>query len=131
MVVVNAVTKVEVQTERVWKRAGEMGVSRVVAVNMLDRERAVFAEALAALKARFGDEVVAIGLPIGEEAGFSGVVDLVDMKAYMYSGGAAKPTEAAIPEELKAAAAEAREALLDRVAESDDALLEKYLEGTS
>jgi elongation factor G len=130
LVVVNAVTKVEVQTERVWKRAKEIGVSRVVAVNMLDRERAVFSEAVAALKHRFGDEVVAIGLPIGEEAGFKGVIDLVDMKAYMYSGTAAKATEEAIPEELKEAAAQAREALLDRVAESDDALLEKYLEGT-
>jgi elongation factor G len=129
LVVVNAVTKVEVQTERVWKRAKEIGVSRVVALNMLDRERAVFGEAIAALKARFGDGVVAIGLPIGEEAGFKGVVDLVDMKAYMYSG-TAKPTEGPIPDELKEAAAQGREALLDRAAESDDALLEKYLEGT-
>jgi len=61
--VVNAVTRVEVQTERLWKRATDMGVSRVVAVNMMDRERAYFMEAVAALKARFGDEVVALALP--------------------------------------------------------------------
>lgn len=130
LMVVNAVTKVEVQTERVWKRAVDMGVSRVVAVNMMDRERAYFGEALAALQARFGDGVVALGLPIGEEAGFHGVVDLLAMKAYVYSGGAGKGAEQPIPDELQAAAEEAREKLVDRVAEADDALLEKYLEGS-
>ncbi len=63
-----------------------MGVSRVVAVNMMDRERAYFAEVLAALRARFGDEAVAMALPIGEEAAFNGMVDLIAMKAYTYSG---------------------------------------------
>lgn len=130
LMVVNAVTKVEVQTERVWKRAVDMGVSRVVAANMMDRERAYFGEALAALQARFGDGVVALGLPIGEEAGFHGVVDLLAMKAYVYSGGAGKGAEQPIPDELQAAAEEAREKLVDRVAEADDALLEKYLEGS-
>ena len=130
LMVVNAVTRVEVQTERLWKRATDMGVSRVVAVNMMDRERAYFMEAVAALKARFGDEVVALALPIGEEAGFKGMVDLLTMKAYVYSGGAGKATEQAIPEDMQAAAEEARESLVDRVAEADDALLEKYLEGT-
>jgi elongation factor G len=130
LVVVNAVTKVEVQTERMWKRARDMGVSRVVAINMMDRERANFGEALQAVRARFGDEAVAIALPIGEEAGFKGLVDLVAMKAYTYSGGTGKGSEGPIPDDLKQAADEAREALVDRVAESDDALLEKYLEGT-
>jgi elongation factor G len=129
LMVVNAVSKVEVQTERVWKRAVDMGVSRVVAVNMMDRERAYFSEALAALQARFGDSVVALGLPIGEEADFHGVVDLLTMKAYTYSGGAGKGAEQPIPDDLQAAAEEARERLVDRVAEADDALLEKYLEG--
>lgn len=130
LVVVNAVTKVEVQTERIWRRATEMGVSRVVAVNMMDRERAHFGEAVKALRERFGDEVVALALPIGEEAGFKGVVDLIDMKAYTYSATTGKGTEGPIPADLQAAAEEAREALVDRVAEADDALLEKYLEGT-
>ncbi|MBN1321862.1 MAG: elongation factor G [Thermoleophilia bacterium] len=129
LVVVNAVAKVEVQTERLWKRARDMGVARMVAVNMMDRERAYFGEVMETLKARFGGEAVAIALPIGEEAGFKGVVDLIAGKAYTYSGNAGKGTEGAIPDELKEAAAEAREALVDRVAESDDALLEKYLEG--
>ncbi len=129
VMVVNAVTKVEVQTERIWKRAAEMGVSRVVALNMMDRERAFFGEALSALQARFGDEIVALGLPIGEEADFKGVVDLLKMKAYTYSGAAPKATEAAIPDDMQDAAQEARDKLVDRVAEADDALLEKYLEG--
>ena len=128
VMVVNAVTKVEVQTERIWKRAGEAGVSRVVAVNMMDRERADFNEAMEALQARFGDEVVALGLPIGSEADFKGVVDILRMKAYVYSGGA-KATEQDIPGDMQDAAGEAREKLVDRVAEADDALLEKYLEG--
>jgi elongation factor G len=129
LVVLNAVAKVEVQTERIWKRAKDMGVSRVVAVNMMDRERADFAEALAALKARFGDEAVAVGLPVGSEAGFKGVVDLISMKAYTYSGTTGKGAEGPIPDDMADAATAAREALVDRVAEADDALLEKYLEG--
>jgi elongation factor G len=129
LVVVNGVTKVEVQTERLWKRARDMGVSRVVAANMMDRERAYFGEVLEALHGRLGDEAVAVALPIGEEAGFQGVVDLLTMKAYTYKGGAAKGAEGPIPDDLKAAAADAREKLVDQVAESDDALLEKYLEG--
>jgi elongation factor G len=129
LMVVNAVAKVEVQTERIWKRAIEMGVSRVVAVNMMDRERAYFGEALEALRKRFGDEVVAVALPIGEEADFKGLVDLIDMKAYTYSGTTGKGSPGPVPAELQAAAEAARETLVDRVAEADDALLEKYLEG--
>jgi len=129
LMAVNAVTKVEVQTERLWKRAKDMGVSRVVAVNMMDRERADFGEAVDALKARFGDEVVAVALPIGHEAGFKGLVDLVAMKAHTYSGVTGRSTEGPVPDDLHDAAAEARETLVDRVAEADDALLEKYLEG--
>jgi len=130
LMVVNAVTRVEVQTERVWKRATDMGVSRVVAVNMMDRERAHFGETVQALRGRFGDEVVAIALPIGEEAGFKGVVDLINMKAYTYSGTTGKGTEGPVPADLQAAADTAREALVDRVAEADDVLIEKYLDGT-
>src|SRR5512139_3820993 len=115
LMLVNAVTKVEVQTERLWKRARDLGVSRVAAVNMMDRERADFSEAVAALRTRFGDEVVAVALPIGHEAGFKGVVDLVTMKAYTYSGTAGKAVEGPIPDDLASAAADAREKLVDRV----------------
>lgn len=129
LVVVNAVTKVEVQTERMWRRAVQMDVPRIVAVNMMDRERAHFGEAVDALRSRFGDEVVAVALPIGEEAGFNGVVDLIDMKAYTYSGTTGTGTVGPFPADVQAAAEEARETLVDRVAEVDDVLLEKYLDG--
>lgn len=129
LMVVNAVTKVEVQTERLWKRARDMSISRVVAVNMMDRERAYFGEVLAALKDHFGEEAVAVALPIGEEAEFRGLVDLITMKAYTYSGNGGKGSEVPIPEDMKEAVEEAREGLVERVAEADDALLEKYLEG--
>jgi elongation factor G len=129
LMVVNAVARVEVQTERIWKRAVDMGVSRIVAINMMDRERAYFGETLAALQDRFGDSVVALGLPIGEETEFHGVVDLLAMKAYVYSEGAGKGTEQPIPDDLVTAAEEAREKLVDCIAEADDALLERYLEG--
>ena len=129
LVAVNAVTKVEVQTERVWKRAKELGVARIAAVNMMDKERADFGEAVEALSKRFGDEVVAIGLPIGKESGFNGIVDLVSLKAYSYAGAAARGTEVPIPADMQDAVSKGRDALMDRVAEADDALLEKYLEG--
>jgi elongation factor G len=129
LMTVNAVTKVEVQTERLWKRAKELGVARVVAVSMMDRERADFADAVAALKKRFGDEVVAVALPIGKEGGLNGVVDLVSLKAYTYGGSAGKGTEVPIPTDMQDAVTKARETLIDRVAEADDALLEEYLNG--
>jgi elongation factor G len=129
LVVINAVAKVEVQTERVWKRAVELGTSRVAVVNMMDRERADFGEAVEVLRARFGDEVVPMALPIGREGDFAGLVDLLTMKAYSYEGSGLKGKEGAIPDEMSAEVDKAREMLIDRIAESDDALLEKYLEG--
>jgi len=129
LMLVNAVAKVEVQTERLWRRAVELGVARLVAVNMMDRERADFDDALAALTDRFGDGVVPVALPIGKEHEFSGLVDLVHMKAYTYPDTSGKAKETTIPADLTEAAATARELLVERVAESDDALIEKYLEG--
>ncbi len=126
---INAVAKVEVQTERLWKRATELGVSRMAAVNMLDRERAYFGEAVDALRDRLGSGVVAVHLPIGEEGGFKGVVDVVAMKAYLYSDSSGKSQESEIPAELAAEAEAARERLVEAVAEVDDVLTEKYLEG--
>ena len=129
LLVVNAVNKVEVQTERVAKRAKDLGVCRVVAVNMLDKERSDFDETVVALKERFGDEVVPAAIPVGKEGDLGAVIDLVTMKALTYSGSAAKGSEGEIPADQKDAALAARESLIDRVAEADDALLEKYLDG--
>jgi elongation factor G len=130
VVVVNGVMGVEVHTERLWQRADDEGLARLVFVNMLDRERADFFRALASLQEAFGNHVVATEIPIGSEHEVSGVVDLIDMKAFTYEGSdRGSATEAAVPEELSAQAEEYREKLMDEVAENSDELMERYLEG--
>ena len=86
VVVVNAVMGVEVHTERLWRRANAEGLSKLVYVNMLDRERADFFRTLESLKAAFGPHVVATEIPIGAEHELRGVIDLIDMKAFVYEG---------------------------------------------
>ncbi|MEA2228228.1 MAG: elongation factor [Solirubrobacteraceae bacterium] len=132
--VVNAVMGVEVTTARLWQRAEELDLARMVFVNMLDRERADFFRTLESLKAAFGAHVVATEIPIGTEHEVRGVIDLVDMKAYEYGDPDAPPTrddcrEIPIPDELRAQAEEYRENLMDEVAEVSDTLMERYLEG--
>src|SRR5919205_1256085 len=128
--VVNAVMGVEVSTSRLWARAEELDLARMVYVNMLDRERADFFRTLESLKAAFGPHVVATEIPIGTEHEFRGLIDLIDMKAYEFAGsdrGNAK--EIPIPDDLADRAQEYREKLMDEVAENSDALMERYLEG--
>jgi elongation factor G len=125
--VVNGVLGVEVGTQRLWQRAAELGVARLIFVNMLDRERADFFRTLDALKNAFGPHVVATEIPIGSEHETRGVIDLVDMKAYQYADDGC--TEIPIPDDLEALAQEYREKLMDEVAENSDALMERYLEG--
>jgi elongation factor G len=128
--VVNAVMGVEVSTQRLWERAAELGVARLIYVNMLDRERADFFRALESLKAAFGQHVVATEIPIGSEHETNGLIDLVDMKAYEYNGaGKDNCKEIPIPEDLQALAEEYREKLMDEVAENSESLMERYLEG--
>jgi elongation factor G len=128
--VVNAVMGVEVNTTRLWQRAEEFDLARMVFVNMLDRERADFFRTLESLKSVFGPHAVATEIPIGSEHEVRGVIDLVDMKAYEYSGDSRENcTEIPIPDELQAQAEEYREKLMDEVAEVSDALMERYLEG--
>src|SRR4051794_29525730 len=100
--VVNAVMGVEVGTERLWERAEQLGLARLIYVNMLDRERAHFFRALDSLKQAFGQHVVATEIPIGAEHELEGLVDLIDMKAFRYDGaerGSAQEME--IPEGLR------------------------------
>src|ERR1700712_2043369 len=100
--VVNAVMGVEVHTTRLWQRAAELDLARLVFVNMLDRERADFFRTLEALKSAFGPHVVATEIPIGSEHEVSGVIDLVDMKAYRYEGASRDNcTEISMPEDLQ------------------------------
>src|SRR4051795_12813463 len=128
--VVNAVMGVEVTTARLWQRAEELDLARMVFVNMLDRERADFFRTLDSLKAAFGAHVVATEIPIGSEHEVRGVIDLVDMKAYEYDGDGRENCKAIpIPDELVAQAEEYREKLMDEVAEVHEDLMERYLEG--
>ncbi len=130
VVVVNAVMGVEVHTERLWQRADQEGLARLVFVNMLDRERADFFRSLDSLKEAFGPHVVATEIPVGTEHEVRGVVDLIDMKAFTYEGeGRGSSTESEIPDELRPQAEEYREKLMDEVAENSDELMERYLEG--
>jgi elongation factor G len=128
--VINAVMGLEVHANRLWQRAAELDMARLVFVNMLDRERADFFRALESLKSAFGPHVVATEIPIGSEHEVSGVIDLVDMKAYRYEGaGRENCSRIEIPAELLDQAQEYREKLMDEVAENSDALMERYLEG--
>jgi elongation factor G len=128
--VVNGVMGAEVSTRRLWARAEELDIARLLFVNMLDRERADFFRTLASLKDAFGPHVVATEIPIGAEHELRGVVDLVDMKAYEYEGDSRDNCrEIPIPDELVAIAQEYRENLMDEVCEVSDALMERYLEG--
>jgi len=128
--VVNGVMGVEVTTSRLWERASSLGLSRIVFVNMLDRERADFFRTLDSLKQAFGQHVVATEIPIGAEHELQGVIDLIDMKAYRYEGdGRDNCQEIEIPAELADQAQEYREKLMDEVAEVSDELMERYLEG--
>ena len=128
--VINGVMGVEVHAGRLWQRAAELDLARLLFVNMLDRERADFFRTLDSLKAAFGQHVVATEIPIGTEHEVSGVIDLIDMKAYAYDGVTRENCkEIPIPDALAAQAQEYREKLMDEVAENSDALMERYLEG--
>src|SRR3954471_9264859 len=116
--VINAVMGVEVSTQRLWHRAEDLGVARLLYVNMLDRERADFFRTLESLKTDFGQHVVATEIPIGSEHELQGLIDLVDMKAYRYDdAGRGNSEEMPIPDELADQAQEYREKLMDEVAE--------------
>jgi elongation factor G len=128
-IVVSGVTGVEVTTEKVWKFAEEYGQPRIVIVNKMDRERASAQRTLDALQKKFGKNVVPIQLPMGEEHAFNGVVDLVSMKALKYAtDGSGKFETIDIPAEYKEDADSWREKLIEKVAEGDDTLMERFFE---
>jgi elongation factor G len=129
LVVVDALHGVEVSTEKVWDTANELSMPRIIALNRLDRERASLARSLESLRGVFGRTVIPIQLPIGEEKNFKGVVDLVGMRAYTFATDASgKPAEGDVPADLAGPAQTAREALIEMVAEADDALMEKFFD---
>jgi elongation factor G len=126
VVVVDAVAGVQVQTEKVWKFASEFELPRAIVVNRLDRERSDFFRTLDSLGRRLKGRIVPVHIPIGEESGFRGYVDLVTQKATLFTDG--KPSEQAVPAEAADRVKEWREKLVEAAAETDDDLLSKYLE---
>ena len=129
LVLVDGVAGVEVQTEKVWSFADEFKMPRAVVINKLDRERADFQRSLDSVQEFFGRTAVPVELPIGSERDFTGVVDLIRMKAYTYTpDGDGKGTEGEIPANLADAAQKAHEALVEIVAEGNDALMEEFFD---
>jgi elongation factor G len=131
VLVVSAVSGVEVQTERMWQLARDMEVSTIAFVSKMDRERADFRKAVEEISDILKVHAVPVQLPLGSEGEFRGVVDLLAMKAYIYKGDTGQFDVADIPKDLADEAAKGREKLVEAAAESDDSLLEKYLEGTA
>ena len=129
VVVVGATDGVKVQTEKVWSTAASLELPRAVYLSKMDRERADFARAVEDVRKHLSASAVPVQVPIGQEAGFVGVVDLVRMRALRFTpDGNGKPTEEEVPAAVRELAEGRRAALVEAVAEADDRLLEKYLE---
>src|SRR3990172_6420804 len=124
-VVVCAASGVEVGTELVWKYADEVQLPRLLFINRMDRDNADFFRSLGQAQQSFGNRCVPLQLPVGAEASFQGVVDLIVQKAYLGPEG----TEAPVPDGMNDLVATHREKLVEAIAETDDDLVTKYLEG--
>ncbi|UCD35049.1 MAG: elongation factor G [Nitrospiraceae bacterium] len=127
VVIVGARVGVKAETAKVWQYADQYEVPRVVFINKMDRENASFETALQGVEKSLAVSAVPLTIPIGAESSFSGVIDLLKMKALTFTDG--NPSAGEIPDSLKDEAEEYRKQMIEKVAESDDALLEKYLEG--
>ena len=129
VVAISGVMGVEVGTTRVWKLAEELGLARVVFLGMLDRERADFFRTLEQVQSQLSPKCVVVHLPVGSEHELTGIVDVLHMCAYPSPDGGREGEPGPIPAELADLAQEYREKLLDAVVETDEALMERYLEG--
>jgi len=127
VIIVSGLSGVKAETEKLWKYACEFEVPRIVFVNKMDKENASFEMALGEVEKSFETPAVPINMPVNPGPEFNAIVNLITMKAYQYDDG--KPKETDIPESAKATAEEFRRQLVERIAEADDSLLEKYLEG--
>ncbi|MBI1885262.1 MAG: elongation factor G [Chloroflexi bacterium] len=125
LVVICAASGIQVGTEYAWQMVEKLGLPRAFFINRLDRENADFSGVLETIRSRWGQKCVALQMPIGSQQAFKGVVDLLRMKAYVGD----KDEEQEVPEELVEQAAALREKLVEAAAETDDALITKYLEG--
>ncbi|MBK9238801.1 MAG: elongation factor G [Acidobacteria bacterium] len=129
VVVVDGVSGVQVSTEQIWETAASLNLPRLIVVNRLDRERASLPRALDSLRQTLSRSAVAVHWPIGEEDAFTGIVDLVTMKAWTFAeDGSGKATEIPIPDSVRADVDGARATLVEAVAETDEALMERFFE---
>lgn len=127
VMLLDGVAGTEVTTEIIWDLADEQNIPMVAFVNKLDRENADFSRAVASMHEKLSRQIIPVQLPIGKEAAFDGMVDLIAMKAYKYANG--KASEIAIPADMAAEVEAAREALVEAAAEGEDEIMMKFLEG--
>ena len=128
IIIVSAISGVKGETEKIWRYANEFEVPRVVFINKMDKDTANFSRAVGELEKFFETEAIPLQIPIGSGDSFTGIVDLIRMKAYTFNAGETEESE--IPADMRSEAEEYRKRLVEKIAESDDTLLEKYLEGT-
>ncbi|MDI6800650.1 MAG: elongation factor G [Thermodesulfovibrionales bacterium] len=129
VVIVSAISGVKAETEKVWKYACEFEIPRIVFINKMDKETANFKMALSELEKSFESEAIPLNIPVGEGESFKGIADIITMKAYILQNG--NVSEVEIPPDFKDVADGYRKKLVEKIAEADDALLEKYLEGSN
>lgn len=131
IVVIDAVSGIQVQTEKVWKYADNFDLPRLIFINKVDMERANFKQVLTGIEENLGKKPLVIQLPLGEESSFQGIIDLIAMKTLKFNDDSTgKYAEENIPEEMRSLAEEFNKKMIEDIAESSDTLLEKYLEGT-
>jgi elongation factor G len=131
VVIFDAVAGVEAQSETVWRQADRYGVPRICFINKMDRVGANFHRTISMIEERLRARPLTLQLPLGSESNFQGVIDLIENKAWSFESDLAKPPiEIAIPESEQAKCAQHRQALVEKLAESDDQILAAYLEGT-
>ncbi|MCX7845375.1 MAG: GTP-binding protein, partial [Dictyoglomaceae bacterium] len=129
VLVIDAISGIQVQHEKIWNMSQEIGLPTAFIINKLDRENSDFFEVLKILQERFGNKVLPILIPLGKEANFQGVVDLLNKKAYLYPDDKGDPKEIEIPSELNSLVDKWRQNLIESIIESDEELLQRYLEG--
>lgn len=127
VIIVSAISGVKAETEKIWKYACEFEIPRMIFVNKMDKENASFTRAIAEIEKSFETEAIPLQIPIGSGDAFRGIVDIINMKAYDFTEGKAKEID--IPSEIALEAEGFRKKMIEKIAEADDSLLERYLEG--
>jgi elongation factor G len=128
VIIVDAVGGVEFQTQKVWELADEFKLPRIIFINRMDRERSNFTTALESIKSKFKKKVTPVCLPIGAEDKFNGIVDLIGLKAYLFSDNKGIGKAIDIPAEMEDEVKSLHDSLVEDIAEADDELMNKYLE---